>query len=54
MFTPAANFTNIVTNGNLYVKTFMHKTYADVNENGTEAAAATGIIVYLARILRTN
>lgn len=46
MFTPAANFSNIVESGDLHVSKVLHKAYVDVNEKGTEAAAATGNIVY--------
>lgn len=43
MFTREANFSNIAENDNLYVSKVVHKAYVDVNEEGTEAAAATGM-----------
>lgn len=43
MFTNEANFTNIDENNGIYVSQVAHKAYVDVNEEGTEAAAATGI-----------
>ena len=36
-----ADFSNIITNDNIYVSDAIHKTYIDLNESGTKAAAVT-------------
>lgn len=44
MFTPSADFSELSSSaaGKLRVSSMKHKTYVDVNEDGTEAAAVTG------------
>jgi serpin B len=42
-FSENADFSNLV-NGACFISDFFQKTYIDLNENGTEAAAATGTI----------
>lgn len=44
MFSPTADFSELSSSGagKLRVSSMKHKTYVDVNEKGTEAAAVTG------------
>jgi len=44
-FSTSADFSNINGAHDLSVTAVVHKTYIDVNEEGSEAAAATGIVV---------
>ncbi len=44
-FSAAANFTRINPAGGLYISDVIHKTYIDVNEQGTQAAAVTVVTV---------
>jgi serpin B len=42
-FTPEANFSGISGRKDLFINEIIHQTFVDVNEEGTEAAAATAI-----------
>jgi serpin B len=42
-FTGAANFSKIRPENDLYISSVKHKTFVDVNEEGTEAAAVTSV-----------
>jgi serpin B len=42
-FTGSADFTDMVASGGAYIDKVRHKTFVDVNEKGTEAAAVTSV-----------
>lgn len=55
---PPADFSGITGNKDLFISAVIHKAFVDVNEEGTEAAAATAVVmkksVYMPRVFRAD
>ncbi len=49
-FSDVADFTGINPAGNLFISRVLHKTFIDVNEEGTEAAAVTAVEISLTSV----
>ena len=49
-FSSDANFSGINGKRDLFISAVIHKAYVEVNEEGTEAAAATGVVMRLTSI----
>jgi serine protease inhibitor len=49
-FSGKADFSGITGSRDLFISAVVHKAYVDVNEEGTEAAAATGVVMKLTSV----
>ena len=49
-FSEAADFSGMTGRRDLFISAVIHKAFVDVNEEGTEAAAATGVVMKLTSV----
>jgi serpin B len=50
-FSPNADFSGMTGRRDLFISAVIHQAYVDVNEEGTEAAAATGVVMKLTSVM---